>query len=151
MPTVPFQSYLRLTHTGQNTTFILISDMDTGYENQNRKSPVYVPVGGFIDIPLTSRALYSAMQGSIAGFAWTSSELPKRGLNLNPPCVVRTSLGCGQVVPSLLWLVAQLEERRRDMAKVAGSIPAEPTKGGRMRSWTSPFATAPDLKQQPSG
>jgi len=74
MPTVPFQSYLRVTHTGllangqPNNNSVLIPDMDVGYENQHRKTPVYVPAGGFIDIPLTSRVLYSVMQGSIAVF-----------------------------------------------------------------------------------
>lgn len=75
MPSVPFQSYLRLTHTGllangrPNPNSILIPDMDTGYENQNRKTPVYVPAGGYIDVPLTSKVVYSAMQGAIAAFA----------------------------------------------------------------------------------
>lgn len=68
MPTVPFQSYLRLTHTGlradggANTSSIIINDLDVGFENQNRKSPVYIPVGGFIDVPLTGASQTYAIQ-----------------------------------------------------------------------------------------
>ena len=76
MPTVPVQAILRIHHTGlqadgvtQNKSSVLISDMDVGYESQARKTPVYVPVGGYIDVPLTSKALYSVMQGSISQFA----------------------------------------------------------------------------------
>lgn len=77
MPTVPAQSYLRLTHTGlnangtPNTSSILINDMDVGYEFQQRKTPVYVPYAapGYIDVPLTSRVMYSVMQGGIAAFS----------------------------------------------------------------------------------
>jgi len=65
---------VRLTHTGifpggrPNVNPIFIPDLDTGLENQDRKVPVYVPYGGFIDIPLSSRSLLSASSGAIAKF-----------------------------------------------------------------------------------
>jgi hypothetical protein len=51
-----------------NTAPVLINDLDVGYENQNRKVPCYVPVGGFIDIPGSSRSLLSFDQGTIRKF-----------------------------------------------------------------------------------
>lgn len=68
---------VRLTHTGQYadgrpcTTSVLITDTDFGFELQTRKTPAYVPAGGFIELPLTSRTLYSLSKGSIAGFVRT--------------------------------------------------------------------------------
>jgi hypothetical protein len=51
-----------------NTNPVLINDLDAGYENQRRKVKNYVPVGGFIDIPGTSRSLISFEQGTIRKF-----------------------------------------------------------------------------------
>jgi len=71
---MPSPFYVRLTHTGvfpggrPNRNPIQIPDLDTGLENQLRKVPVYVPYGGFIDIPLSSRSLLSVSNGAIAGF-----------------------------------------------------------------------------------
>jgi hypothetical protein len=68
---------LRLTHTGKYAdgrpcnTSVLITDTDFGFELQTRKTPAYVPVGGSIELPLTSRTLYSLTQGNIAGFVRT--------------------------------------------------------------------------------
>jgi hypothetical protein len=65
---------IRLTHTGLmpdgrvNTNAVLINDLDVGYEHQHRKVPCYVPVGGFIDIPGSSRSLLSYEQGTIRKF-----------------------------------------------------------------------------------
>lgn len=65
---------VRLTHTGKYadgrpcTTSVLITDTDFGFELQTRKTPAYVPAGGFIELPLTSRTLYSLSKGNIAGF-----------------------------------------------------------------------------------
>jgi len=65
---------LRLSHTGitsdgrVNLSSVLISDADVGSDLQTRKVPVYVPVGGFVTLPLTSHTLYSLAQGNIAGF-----------------------------------------------------------------------------------
>jgi hypothetical protein len=73
MPTTSI--FIRVTHTGKyadgrtNTAPVLIPDLDVGYENQNRKVPCYVPVGGHIDIPASSRALLSYDQGYIKKFA----------------------------------------------------------------------------------
>ncbi len=66
---------IRCTHTGlladgrPNTGPVLIPDLDVGYENQLRKVPCYVPVGGSIDIPASSRALLSFDQGAIKKFS----------------------------------------------------------------------------------
>ena len=65
---------LKLTHTGvhadghPNTLSVVIPDLDVGYEYQNRKSPVYVPVGGSITIPYTSRAQFSVALGGVKKF-----------------------------------------------------------------------------------
>lgn len=65
---------IRLTHTGlmadgrPNTNPVLINDLDVGYENQLRKVRCYVPVGGYIDIPGSSRSLLSFEQGTIRKF-----------------------------------------------------------------------------------
>lgn len=67
---------LRVSHTGVyadgrvNEGSVLISDLDDGTGEQrfqNHKVPVYVPAGGSLEIPLTSRALFSLVQGAIAG------------------------------------------------------------------------------------
>jgi hypothetical protein len=66
--------FIRVFHTGllqdgrPNTNSVQINDLDVGYENQNRKVQVYVPVGGFVDIPLSSRSLLSLVDGAIAKF-----------------------------------------------------------------------------------
>jgi hypothetical protein len=63
--------HIRITHTGllpdarPNTNPVYIQDLDVGYEYQHRKVKVYVPVGGFIDIPASSRSLFSYEQGYI--------------------------------------------------------------------------------------
>jgi len=67
----PAQTFLRITHTGflsngqPNTSPILLPDLDVGYEYAHRKSAVYIPVGGYIDVPLGSRVMFSAAQGPI--------------------------------------------------------------------------------------
>lgn len=67
--------YIQLTHTGllpdgrANTNGVQITDLDVGYENQNRKVPCYVPVGGSIIIPASSRSMLSFQQGVIHKFA----------------------------------------------------------------------------------
>ena len=67
--------YIRLTHTGQyadgrpNTSAVFINDLDVGYEFQNRKVPVYVPPGSFIEFPASSRSLLSFQDGTIRKFA----------------------------------------------------------------------------------
>jgi hypothetical protein len=64
----------RITHTGVysdgrvNSSSILISDGDSGFAQENRKTPLYVPSGGTVEVPLTSNTLYSLNQGSIRGF-----------------------------------------------------------------------------------
>lgn len=45
---------------------ILIDDINTGLVQQNRKQPVYVPVGGFVELPITDQVLFSYVQGSIS-------------------------------------------------------------------------------------
>lgn len=66
--------FIKVTHTGvfpdgrPNRGSIFISDLDTGLENQNRKTPVYVPFGGSINIPLASRSMLSMQTGCISKF-----------------------------------------------------------------------------------
>ncbi len=75
MPNAPRSSlFFRLTHTGRhadgriNPSPVQIPDLDVGYEYQHRKVPVYVPVGGFIDIIASSRSMLSFEQGAILKF-----------------------------------------------------------------------------------
>lgn len=75
MPNTPRASlFIRLTHSGlysdgrPNTSPVQIPDLDVGYENQNRKVPVYVPAGGHIDINASSRSMLSFEQGGILKF-----------------------------------------------------------------------------------
>jgi hypothetical protein len=70
-----FVPFIRCTHSGvyadgrPNTSSVLITDVDyTGQAQQNRKSPVYVPAGGEIDIAYTSDAAFSFDQGDIRKF-----------------------------------------------------------------------------------
>lgn len=66
---------IRCSHTGQfadgrpNDNSVLIADLDAGLEYQTRKSPCYVPAGGSIDIPVTTRSIFSLEKGSIAKLA----------------------------------------------------------------------------------
>ncbi len=66
--------FFRLTHTGihadgsPNANPVYVSDLSTGLEHQFRKVAVYVPVGGSIDIPATSRATLSFEGGDISQF-----------------------------------------------------------------------------------
>ena len=54
---------IRLIHTGfyadgrPNNASVMIPDLDTGYEFQNRKVPIYVPPKGFLDIYASSRSM----------------------------------------------------------------------------------------------
>jgi hypothetical protein len=65
---------VRLFHTGltqqglPNTKSVFIPDLDTGLEYQLRKVPVYVPVGGHIDIPMSDHVFISYRQGAIKKF-----------------------------------------------------------------------------------
>ena len=83
------QYFIRVTHSGvypdgrPNTSSVQIPDMDTGSEYQTRKAPSYVPAGGYVDIPATSRALYSYLQGGIASLVEVG--LVEAELNLGPP------------------------------------------------------------------
>jgi hypothetical protein len=66
--------FIRLTHSGvhadgrPNLNPVFISDLDTGMEFQHRKVPVYVPVGGSINIPASTRSMLSYETGVINGF-----------------------------------------------------------------------------------
>lgn len=74
MTTVKPAITIHVTHTGlyadgrANANPVLLPDLEVGYEYQTRKVPVYVPHGGSIDIPLTSKALLSYEQGAIRKF-----------------------------------------------------------------------------------
>jgi hypothetical protein len=100
---VAFVPFIRVTHSGvyadgrPNTAPILITDVNFGFEQQNRKDPAYVPAGGFIEIPYTSWSAFSYEQGDIFKFqeaGLVSAELvgvvPPLGTNQafyqdNPP------------------------------------------------------------------
>ena len=66
--------FARIYHTGfyadgrVNRISVQIQDLDSGYAYQDRKSPKYVPVGGYIDSPLTTNTLYSVTQGEVSRF-----------------------------------------------------------------------------------
>lgn len=71
---VSFVPFIRVTHSGlyadgrPNTAPILISDVNFGFEQQNRKDPAYVPPGDSVDIPYTSWGAFSFEQGDIFKF-----------------------------------------------------------------------------------
>lgn len=71
---------IRLIHTGvyadgrPNTASIYVNDLDEGRDpqtGQNRKVQVYVPAGGFVDIPFSTRSLLSLSGGATKGFIET--------------------------------------------------------------------------------
>jgi hypothetical protein len=60
--------FIRVTHAGTVPGSILLADLDTGLEQQNRKVQVYVPFGGTVNIPATSRSIFSYESGNIRKF-----------------------------------------------------------------------------------
>ena len=70
-----FVPFIRVIHSGvyadgrPNTSPVYLTDVNFGFEQQNRKDPAYVPPGGFIDLPYTSYAAFSYEQGDIAKFS----------------------------------------------------------------------------------
>jgi hypothetical protein len=68
-PLSPF--FLRLTHTGvhkdgsPNLSSVPLYDLQVGFEYQTRKQTVYVPVGGYVDLPVAPRVLLALSAGTI--------------------------------------------------------------------------------------
>lgn len=68
-PLTPF--FLRLTHTGvhkngaPNRSSVPLYDLQVGLEYQTRKQTIYVPVGGYVDVPIAPRVLLAMSAGSI--------------------------------------------------------------------------------------
>lgn len=71
---------IRLIHTGvyadgrPNVSSIYVNDLDEGRDpqtGQNRKVQAYVPAGGFVDIPFSTRSLLSLAEGATKGFIET--------------------------------------------------------------------------------
>lgn len=62
--------YIRVTHLGKNNSSIYLKDIDgeSNRGNDRQKVPVYVPVGGSIDILIRDATLASFRQGDIRGF-----------------------------------------------------------------------------------
>jgi hypothetical protein len=95
---------VRLVHTGvyadgrPNRSSVFIPDGDWGLSQEHRKTPLYVPAGGFIDVPLTSHTLYSLSKGSIAGFVKTGQLRVETMARLRDPSDLG---GAGSGVP--LW------------------------------------------------
>lgn len=95
---------VRLVHTGfyadgrPNRSSVFIPDGDWGLSQEHRKTPLYVPAGGFIDVPLTSHTLYSLSKGSIAGFVKTGQLRVEMMVRLRDPSDLG---GAGSGVP--LW------------------------------------------------
>jgi hypothetical protein len=92
---------LRAIHTGllpdgrPNLSSVLIDDADFGFEQQHRKTAVYVPVGGFIDLALTSRTLFSLTDGNIAGHVRTGVLRVDMFIRLRNPADLGGPLGVG--------------------------------------------------------
>jgi hypothetical protein len=102
---------IRCTHTGvyqdgrPNTNPVFINDLDTGLEQQRRKVPCYVPVGGFIDIPASSRSMLSFYNGTInkftiagvitSSFISTIPSQPESYNNTNRPNAALYTAGTG--------------------------------------------------------
>ena len=60
---------LELTHAGQSTGSLYLSDLDTEEnKHQNKGVVVYVPEGGSATLPLDEEVLHSFNQGAIKGF-----------------------------------------------------------------------------------
>lgn len=70
-----FVPAIRVVHTGvyadgrPNNSSVLLNDVRAvGQVQQNSKSPVYVPVGGFVDLIYEKDSAFSFQQGAIRGF-----------------------------------------------------------------------------------
>jgi len=91
----------RLIHTGvyadgrPNTASVFVPDGDWGLSQQHRKTPLYVPAGGFIDVALTSDTVYSTLQGAISGFVTAGILRVELILRLRDPADLGGSLGTG--------------------------------------------------------
>lgn len=68
-PLTPF--FLRLTHTGvhrngsPNLSSVPLYDLEVGFEYGTRKQTIYVPVGGYVDLPIAPRVLLALSAGTI--------------------------------------------------------------------------------------
>lgn len=106
---------IRVTHTGvyadgrPNTSSVFITDVDFGFQQENRKDPAYVPPGGFIDIPATTKGLFSFNQGDIAGFVSvgivTAVLIPMGGC-----CPIVDTLTTTTVVPTVITTVPTMPD-----------------------------------------
>lgn len=66
--------FLRLTHSGvhkdgrPNLSSVPIYELVEGLQAQDRKQVIYVPVGGYVDLPIAPRVLLSLSSGNIGKF-----------------------------------------------------------------------------------
>ncbi len=66
--------FLRLTHTGfhrdgsVNLSSVPIYDLEIGLAYGTRKQTIYIPVGGFVDLPIAPRVLLALSEGTIGKF-----------------------------------------------------------------------------------
>ena len=102
--------FLRLTHTGvhadgrPNLNPVLFNDLDTGLEFQHRKVPVYVPVGGSIEIPASTRSLLSYEDGVISRFV-TAGVVTAQLFSPPPPVYTNISRPAATEFPEgvMIW------------------------------------------------
>lgn len=112
--------YIRVRHLGLNNSSIYLADLDREVNRERgdrNKVPVYVPVGGIIDILITERTLASFHQGDIHGFTeggYIESYIVRE---LSPASSFEEIFynGSGEPIQTIMWTddnrTSKVEER----------------------------------------
>lgn len=154
-----FVPFVRVTHTGvyadgrPNTNSVLLTDIDyTGQVQQNRKAPLYVPSGGFIDLAYSSDVAFSFNQGDIRKFV-SAGLLTAEFVGVVPP--IGTSqryyqdnpgaLGPGTYAESFAVLLPEGAIGRLSKLTVRADFPAAAGESATIRLYrfrkTAPFGS----------
>jgi len=137
--------FIRVTHTGvyadgrPNTSSVLLTDLDVGYENQLRKVTVYVPPGGYIDIPASSRSLLAFYEGVILKFVQAGVVTAR--LFLVPEDYTTGTLPTASEYPvgTYIWNTTDSQAYWSDgVSWIAGSSPTGPAGGDLAGTYPNP-------------